>query len=99
ERCMGQGPDARAEALRDLLSEVQRQENDPESKFLIFTEFVLTQEMLRDFLREQGYTVACLNGEMDLDQRAEVQEQFAHQVRVLVSTDAGGEGLQFAHVV
>src|SRR4029077_18636888 len=58
-----------------------------------------TQEMLRDFLRERGYTVACLNGEVD--QRAEVQEQFAHKVRVLVSTDAGGEGLnlQFAHVV
>jgi hypothetical protein len=101
ERCLAQGPDARAEALAGLLSEVQRQENDPELKFLIFTEFVPTQEMLRDFLREQGYTVACLNGEMDLDQRAEVQEQFAHKVRVLVSTDAGGEGLnlQFAHVV
>jgi SNF2 family DNA or RNA helicase len=101
ERCLAQGPDARAEALGELLGAVQRQENDPECKFLIFTEFVPTQEMLRDFLREQGYTVACLNGELDLDQRAEVQEQFAHKVRVLVSTDAGGEGLnlQFAHVV
>lgn len=100
-RCQAQGPDARAEALLALLYQTQGEENDPEVKFLIFTEFVPTQEMLREFLDDHGFSVTCLNGSMDLDQRRRVQRQFAEEARILVSTDAGGEGLnlQFAHVV
>jgi SNF2 family DNA or RNA helicase len=100
-RCQAKGPDARAEALLDILYENQRQENDPELKYLIFTEFVPTQNMLREFLEQHGFSVVCLNGSMGMDQRRRVQQQFAEQTRVLVSTDAGGEGLnlQFAHIV
>jgi ERCC4-related helicase len=100
-RCQAQGPDARAEALLGLLYETQGQENDPDLKFLIFTEFVPTQEMLREFLDDHGFSVTCLNGSMGLDQRRRVQRQFAEKARILVSTDAGGEGLnlQFAHVI
>lgn len=38
---------------------------------------------------------------MDMDERKDVQRAFAERARVLISTDAGGEGLnlQFAHVV
>ena len=101
ERCRAQGPDARAETLLDLLYENQRQENNPELKYLIFTEFVPTQNMLRDFLEQHGFSVVCLNGSMDLERRRRVQREFAEKTRILVSTDAGGEGLnlQFAHVV
>jgi superfamily II DNA or RNA helicase len=100
-RCQAKGPDARAETLLDLLYENQRQENNPELKYLIFTEFVPTQTMLREFLEQHGFSVTCLNGSMDLDQRRRVQREFAGKARILVSTDAGGEGLnlQFAHVV
>ena len=100
-RCQAQGPDARAETLLDILYENQREENNPELKYLIFTEFVPTQNMLRDFLEQHGFSVVCLNGSMDLEQRRRVQRQFAEKARILVSTDAGGEGLnlQFAHVV
>jgi superfamily II DNA or RNA helicase len=100
-RCQAQGPDARAETLLDLLYENQREENNPELKYLIFTEFVPTQEMLRDFLLQHGFSVSCLNGSMDLEERRAVQQQFAENSRILVSTDAGGEGLnlQFAHIV
>src|SRR5271166_1955522 len=100
-RCEAQGPDARAETLLDILYDNQREENNPELKFLIFTEFVPTQNMLREFLEEHGFSVVCLNGSMDLEERRRVQRQFAEKVRILVSTDAGGEGLnlQFAHVV
>jgi hypothetical protein len=68
---------------------------------LVFTEFVPTQAMLRDFLESRGFTVALLNGSMDLDARTAAQHAFAHEMRVLISTDAGGEGLnlQFCHVV
>jgi SNF2 family DNA or RNA helicase len=100
-RCQAQSPDARAEALLDILYESQRQENNPELKYLIFTEFVPTQNMLKDFLEQHGFSVVWLNGSMDMDQRRRVQREFAGKKRILISTDAGGEGLnlQFAHVV
>ena len=45
--------------------------------------------------------MVCLNGSMDMDERKNVQEAFAEDARILISTDAGGEGLnlQFCHVV
>ena len=100
-RCQSQGPDARAETLLEILYENQRAENNPELKYLIFTEFVPTQNMLREFLEQHGFSVACLNGSMDMEERRRVQRQFAEKARILVSTDAGGEGLnlQFAHIV
>ena len=93
--------DVKAEALLDLIYAVQREEGDPSLKLLIFTEFVATQEMLRDFLEGRGFAVVCLNGTMDMEERIRVQRAFAEEARILVSTDAGGEGLnlQFCHVV
>jgi len=100
-RCEQIGPDAKAEALLDWLYRLQSEESDPELKALVFTEFVPTQEMLRRFLAERGFSVVCLNGSMDMEERKRVQEAFAKDVRILISTDAGGEGLnlQFCHVV
>jgi SNF2 family DNA or RNA helicase len=95
-----QGTDAKAEALLELIYKLQQEENDPRMKVLIFTEFVPTQAMLAGFLESRGFSVALLNGSMDLDTRAKAQQAFSRDVRVLVSTDAGGEGLnlQFCHV-
>ncbi len=100
-RCEQTGPDAKAEALLDWLYRLQSEESDPDLKALVFTEFVPTQEMLRKFLTERGFSVVCLNGSMDMDERKRVQESFAKDTRILISTDAGGEGLnlQFCHVV
>jgi superfamily II DNA or RNA helicase len=100
-RCEQIGPDAKAEALLDWLYRLQSEEGDPELKALVFTEFVPTQEMLRRFLSERGFSVVCLNGSMDMEERKRVQNAFAKDVRILISTDAGGEGLnlQFCHVV
>ena len=100
-RCEQIGPDAKAEALLDWLYRLQSEEGDPELKTLVFTEFVPTQEMLRRFLTERGFPVVCLNGSMDMEERKRVQEAFAKDARILISTEAGGEGLnlQFCHVV
>jgi superfamily II DNA/RNA helicase len=100
-RCEQVGPDAKAEALLDWLYRLQSEENDPDLKALVFTEFVPTQEMLRRFLTERGFSVVILNGSMDMEERKRVQEAFAKDIRILISTDAGGEGLnlQFCHVV
>jgi len=95
------GPDVKAAVLLDWIYRLQREEGDSELKILVFTEFVPTQEMLRDFLQERGFHVVCLNGSMGMEERGTVQEAFAKEARILISTDAGGEGLnlQFCHVV
>ena len=96
-----QGTDAKAEALLELIYKLQQEENDPAMKVLVFTEFVPTQAMLVAFLESRGFSIATLNGGMDLDARSRAQLSFARDVRILISTDAGGEGLnlQFCHVI
>jgi superfamily II DNA or RNA helicase len=95
------GPDARAEALYEHMQRLARAESDPSLKFLIFDEFSTTQEMLREFLEQRGYAVAMLNGTMDIAERRAALEAFRGPVQVLLSTEAGGAGLnvQFAHIV
>ena len=99
--CAGKGPDAKAEALLSWIYRLQQEEVNPDVKILVFTEFVPTQEMLYRFLSDRGFNVVCLNGSMDLEARQRVQWEFAGGARVMVSTDAGGEGLnlQFCHIV
>lgn len=101
KRCEDAGPDAKAEALLDWVYRLQQEEGDPDLKILIFTEFVPTQEMLHKFLTDRGFTAVCLNGSMDMEERLKAQETFVSDARILISTDAGGEGLnlQFCHVV
>lgn len=100
-RCEQAGPDAKAEALIEWIYELQAEENEPDLKVLIFTEFVPTQQMLKEFLEARGISVVTLNGSMDMEERGATQDSFRKSHRVLVSTDAGGEGLnlQFAHVI
>jgi len=66
-RCEDEGPDAKAEALLDWLYRLQQEEGDPDLKVLVFTEFIPTQEMLRAFLADRGFSVVCLNGSMDME--------------------------------
>ncbi len=96
-----QGTDAKTESLLDLIYKLQQEENEPQLKVLIFTEFVPTQAMLAEFLESRGFSVALLNGGLGLEARTRAQQAFSRDVRVLISTDAGGEGLnlQFCHVV
>ena len=101
QKCEQAGPDAKTEALIDWIYRLQAEENESDLKVLIFTEFVPTQTMLKEFLEARGISVVTLNGSMDMAQRKQAQDTFRQCVRVLVSTDAGGEGLnlQFSHVV
>ncbi|MFN1161325.1 helicase-related protein [Pseudomonas aeruginosa] len=95
------GTDAKAESLLELIYKLQQEEADPALKVLVFTEFVPTQAMLADYLESRGFAVATLNGSMDMEARTRTLQQFAKDARVLISTDAGGEGLnlQFCHVI
>lgn len=99
--CEARAPDAKTEALLETIQAFQREESDPDLKVLVFTEFIPTQSMLASFLENRGYPVVTLNGSMTLDERLEAQRRFAGPSQVMISTDAGGEGLnlQFGHVV
>ncbi len=101
KECDEAGPDVKAEALMDWIYRLQQEEKDPNLKILIFTEFMATQEMLYEFLTGRGFQAVCLNGSMNMQERDRVQQEFADRARILISTDAGGEGLnlQFCHVV
>jgi len=100
--CLDQETDAKVEYLIEKLTEVKRKENNPETKFLIFTEFTSTQFMLKKILEQKGgYLCDAINGSMDFDQRVNALKQFKENVQVLICTDAAGESLnmQFAHIV
>jgi len=83
---------------KDLLDELNQQ---PDSKFLIFTEFHVTQDYLARILHEQGYSVTLFNGKMNLSERSESVEKFRTTSQIMISTSAGGEGqnFQFCHNV
>ncbi|MBV5328835.1 MAG: DEAD/DEAH box helicase, partial [Chlorobium sp.] len=74
--CRGEqeGPDAKAEALIEWVYKLQAEENEPDLKVLIFTEFVPTQQMLKEFLEARGISVVTLNGSMDMDERKRAQD-------------------------
>jgi len=95
------GPDAKAEVLLTYIYNLMQKEGNPNLKILIFTEFIPTQKMLGEFLSERGFAATKLNGSMGLEERRKAQEAFSSDKQILISTDAGGEGLnlQFCHVV
>jgi superfamily II DNA/RNA helicase len=101
DQCIQRGVDAKADALLEWITTLQREENDTNLKVLIFTEFIPTQAMLAEFLGNRGFSVVILNGSLSMEERKHVQHEFAKDTRILISTDAGGEGLnlQFCHVI
>jgi superfamily II DNA or RNA helicase len=71
-------------------SDVIRAEDE---KLLIFTEHRDTLESLARRLEEKGYTVATIHGDMDVDARKEAQRRFRTRAKIMVATDAAGEGI------
>ncbi len=94
-----QHSDVKIEPLIEILEELFMRDN--QQKVIIFTEFVATQDYLKRLLEEQEYEVSILNGSMNMDERNEVLKKFKQKSDVLISTDAGGEGLnlQFSNCV
>lgn len=70
-------------------------------KLLIFTESRETLEYLAEKLKDWGYSVVTLHGGMNLDARIRAEHEFHEQAQVMVSTEAGGEGinLQFCSLM
>lgn len=63
------------------------------TKLLVFTEFKDTLEYLVEKLKKWGYSVTFIHGGMDLDARISAEADFRNQTQIMVSTEAGGEGI------
>ncbi|PSR22839.1 MAG: ATP-dependent helicase [Sulfobacillus acidophilus] len=72
-----------------------------QDRILIFTEYRGTQDALVEFLQKNGYEAQAFHGGLKGGVRDQLVDWFQADKRVLVSTEAGGQGinLQFCHVV
>jgi len=93
--------DAKFRKLLEIVDEFRSRENNPKLKFIIFTEFVETQNYLNDCLAKLNYSTALINGSMPSEERLKQKRKFQDEAQFLISTDAGGEGinLQFCWVM
>ncbi|RBH56054.1 ATP-dependent helicase [Pseudomonas sp. MWU13-2860] len=69
--------------------------NNPDEKILVFTEYRTTQSYLCEALTERygDDQVRLINGSMQHAERREAIKSFEDQARFLISTEAGGEGI------
>lgn len=93
------GHQVETHAKRDGLIELLREERD--EKFLVFTQFRTTLEFLQQGLLEAGFLPAIFHGSLRPDEKDQAVEAFRGKTRILLSTEAGGEGrnLQFCRAV
>lgn len=93
------GVETKLNQLQALLSKLAAEH--PGEKLVIFTESRDTLEYLAHHLRRWGYSVTVLHGGMNLEARIQAEAEFRDRTQILVSTEAGGEGinLQFASLM
>lgn len=90
------GPDAKYDALRTLLQELERK-GERADKVLIFASFKHTIRYLVRRLERDGVRAIGLHGDIDIDERPSLIARFKddESVRVLISSRVGSEGLDF----
>ncbi len=81
--------DTKMKKLQDIIN------NDPSTKYLIFTEFIATQDYIFDTLETDGFEAVKFNGTMSTSDRDLSVSKFKHDIQIMVSTEAGGEGQNF----
>ncbi|PWI46241.1 hypothetical protein CEE45_17845 [Candidatus Heimdallarchaeota archaeon B3_Heim] len=93
--------DAKLRKLIEIIDDLKKKINDKNIKILIFTEFIETQRYIIESLEKIGYKMAFINGKLSLSGRILQKQRFRDKAQILVSTDAGGEGinLQFCYVI
>ena len=76
-------------------------ENHRHDKILIFTESKDTLKYITKKIELWGYTVNTIHGDMSLEDRVRAEAVFRNETRVMVATEAAGEGinLQFCHLM
>lgn len=96
---LGQIQESKAFELLEALDHLFKAH--PDEKVLIFTGFKETQSFLRRVLEGNGHSVSIFNGSLSLDEKEDAVRAFRTKHRVLISTEAGGEGrnFQFCHIL
>ena len=85
--------------LEETMSKLD--EKDVDAKILIFTESRDTLEYLEKRVKNWGYEVSTIHGGMKLEERVKAEGTFRNKSRVMIATEAAGEGinLQFCHLM
>ena len=83
------------------LGELERILAEHDTKVVVFTQFTATLDFLRTELEARGISTAQFHGGLDERAKEASVARFRDRARVLLSTEAGGEGrnLQFCHVL
>ena len=73
----------------------------PREKMLVFTESKDTLDYLVERIKSWGYSVNTIHGSMPAVERKDAEAVFRYRTRVMVATEAAGEGinLQFCHLM
>lgn len=79
---------SKCDALEQLMPKLK-------DKVIIFTEFKATQKYIRYRLEKAGYATLAFDGTLSRGKRHWVRSLFQKEGQVLVSTESGGEGLNF----
>jgi ERCC4-related helicase len=79
--------------LKELVESILAE--NPKQKILIFTEYRNTQSYLKEALQQRfgDHCVELINGSMPHKERQKAINNFEDQAQFLISTEAGGEGI------
>jgi len=86
---------SKCDALERLVGEIAR------DKIIIFTEYKASQEYIRYRLERAGYKTLAFDGTLSRGKKQWIRHMFQKEAQILVSTESGGEGLnfQFCHQI
>src|ERR1035441_9267486 len=92
-RLRGLAVDSKWKRCAELMANLDKAEAGV--KVLMFTQYRVTQELLRERLGGlfPGAAIEVIHGEVEMRARQQARLRFERQSRFLVSTEAGGEGV------
>lgn len=79
---------SKCDALEQLISQL-------DGKVIIFTEYKASQEYIRYRLERAGYKTLAFDGSLSRGKKQWIRHMFQQEAQILVSTESGGEGLNF----
>ncbi len=99
EKVEGRRSETKLAYLKEMMQEMDR--TQPDEKVLVFTESRDTMEYLVRNMAGWGYSVNTIHGAMPSKERKDAEAVFRDKTRVMVATEAAGEGinLQFCHIM
>jgi superfamily II DNA or RNA helicase len=83
--------ETKLDQLKKVMDEEKLGKNG--EKLLIFTESRDTLEYLVEKIKSWGYSVSYIHGAMNLEKRINAEHEFKEKTQIMVSTEAGGEGI------